>query len=417
MTRRVVVTGLGPITPIGIGKDAFWDGLRDGRSGVCRVDDRIDLEGIDVKIGAPVRDFDPLQFMDPKHARRIDRSAQFALAASSLALTDSGLADAGLDPSRVAVITGTGIGGMETFEENFREMLERGPRRVSPFFVTSLMPNALAGEISIEFGFRGVNFGVVSACASSAHAIALAAHLIATGLADAAVTGGAEAVMLRITFAGFARIGAVSRRNGEPERASRPFDLDRDGFVMGEGAGFVVLEDYERAKARGAAIYAELAGFGMTADAFHITSPAEDGEGARRAIELALVQAGIHPSDVDYINAHGTSTEPNDRIETQAIKAALGEAAKRVKISSTKSQIGHLLGAAGGVEAIATLLAMENGLVPATINYEKADPQCDLDYTPVPTPRAIRVALSNSFGFGGQNAVLAFRRDGGRTRS
>ena len=411
MTRRVAITGLGPITPIGIGKEAFWEGLRSGRSGVCRVDDRVDLEGIDVKIGAPVRDFDPLSFMDPKHARRIDRSAQFALGASSLALADAGLSKAGLDPDRVAVITGTGIGGMETFALNFHEMLERGPRRVSPFFVTSLMPNALAGEISIEFGFRGVNFGVVSACASSAHAIALAGHLISTGLADAAVAGGAEAALLRITFAGFARIGAVSRRNDEPERASRPFDLDRDGFVMGEGAGFVTLEDYEAAQARGATIYAELAGFGMTGDAFHITSPAEDGEGARRAIEQAMTQARVTPSDVDYINAHGTSTEPNDRIETLAIKRALGPAAEKVKISSTKSQIGHLLGAAGGVEAIATLLAMEHGLIPATANYEKPDPQCDLDYTPVATRRAIHIALSNSFGFGGQNAVLAFRRD------
>ncbi len=411
MTRRVAITGLGPITPIGIGKEAFWEGLRSGRSGVCRVDDRVDLEGIDVKIGAPVRDFAPLAFMDPKHARRIDRSAQFALGASSLALADAGLSKAGLDPDRVAVITGTGIGGMETFALNFHEMLERGPRRVSPFFVTSLMPNALAGEISIEFGFRGVNFGVVSACASSAHAIALAGHLISTGLADAAVAGGAEAALLRITFAGFARIGAVSRRNDEPERASRPFDLDRDGFVMGEGAGFVTLEDYEAAQARGATIYAELAGFGMTGDAFHITSPAEDGEGARRAIEQAMTQARVTPSDVDYINAHGTSTEPNDRIETLAIKRALGPAAEKVKISSTKSQIGHLLGAAGGVEAIATLLAMEHGLIPATANYEKPDPQCDLDYTPVSTRRVIHIALSNSFGFGGQNAVLAFRRD------
>jgi 3-oxoacyl-[acyl-carrier-protein] synthase II len=408
MTRRVAVTGLGPVTPIGIGKDAFWDGLRSGRSGVCRVDDLVDLDGIDVKIGAPVRDFDPLVYVDAKHARRIDRSTQFALAASSLALEDAGFAAADYDPDRIAVISGTGIGGMETFEVNFRELLDRGPRRVSPFFVTSLMPNALAGEISILHGFRGASFGIVSACASGAHAIGLAAHLVSSGIADAALAGGAEAVLLRITFAGFARIGAVSKRNDEPERASRPFDLDRDGFVMGEGAGFVVLEDYDRAVARGARIYAELAGFGMTSDAFHITSPAEDGDGARRAIELALRQADVSPSDVDYINAHGTSTEPNDRIETVAIKRAFGAAAARTKISSTKSQIGHLLGAAGGVEAIATLLSMEHGFVPATKNYENPDPQCDLDYTATPTALPIRVALSNSFGFGGQNAVLAF---------
>lgn len=375
------------------------------------MDDAIDLDGIDVKIGAPVRDFDPLTFVDAKHARRIDRSTQFALAASSLALADARFEGAGYDLDRVAVVSGTGIGGMETFDENFREMLDRGPRRVSPFFVTSLMPNALAGEISIEYGFRGANFGIVSACASGAHAIGLAAQLISTGVADAALAGGAEAVLLRITFAGFARIGAVSKRNEEPERASRPFDRERDGFVMGEGAGFVVLEDYDRAVRRGADVYAVLAGVGMTADAFHITSPAEDGDGARRAIEIALQQAGASPSEVDYINAHGTSTEPNDRIETLAIKRALGQEAGRIKISSTKSQIGHLLGAAGGVEAIATVLSMTNGFIPATKNYENPDPQCDLDYTPVATAHRIRVALSNSFGFGGQNAVLAFIRE------
>ncbi len=411
MTRRVVVTGIGPITPIGIGRDAFWEGLRSGRSGVRRVDDRVDLDGIDVKIGAPVVDFDPVQFVDPKQARRIDRSAQLALAGSALALADAGLAGAGLDPDRIAVITGTGIGGMEAFDANFRELIERGPRRVSPFFVTSLMPNAMAGEISIQFGFRGVNLGVVSACASSAHAIGLAAQLVGSGLADAAVAGGAEAVLLRITYAGFARIGAVSRRNDEPERASRPFDLHRDGFVMGEGAGFVVLETRDAAVSRGAKIYAEVAGCGMTGDAHHITSPAEDGDGAKRAIELALAQAQLRPSDIDYINAHGTSTEPNDRIETLAIKRAFGDAAAKVKISSTKSQVGHLLGAAGGVEAIATLLSMEHGYIPATINYETPDPACDLDYTPEAVALPIRAALSNSFGFGGQNAVLAFIRE------
>jgi 3-oxoacyl-[acyl-carrier-protein] synthase II len=412
MTRRVAITGVGPVTPIGIGKDAFWEGLRTGRSGICRVEDLVDLEGIDVKIGAPVRGFDPLAFIDAKHARRVDRSIQFGLAASALAVSDSHFGDAGYDPDRVAVVSGTGIGGMETFDTNLREMLDRGPRRVSPFFVTSLMPNALAGEISIQHGFRGPNFGVVSACASSAHAMGLAAQLIASGAADAALAGGAEAVLLRITFAGFARIGAVSKRNDEPERASRPFDRERDGFVMGEGAGFLVLEDYDRAEKRGAPIYAELSGFGMTGDAFHITSPPDDGDGARRAMEMALRQGGVSPSEVDYINAHGTSTEPNDRIETLAIKRALGEDAFRVKISSTKSQIGHLLGAAGGVEAIATVLSMANQFIPATKNYENPDPHCDLDYTPAPTPCRIRVALSNSFGFGGQNAVLLFVRRG-----
>ncbi|MEW5826536.1 MAG: beta-ketoacyl-ACP synthase II [Candidatus Bipolaricaulota bacterium] len=411
MSRRVVVTGVGPVTPIGAGKDAFWDGLRSGRSGVRRVDDLIDLEGIDVKIGAPIVGFDPTQFIDPKKARRMDRSIQLALAACSLALADANISSSAIDPYRAAVVAGTGIGGMETFDANLREMLSRGPRRVSPFFVTSLMPNAMAGEISIEHGFRGVNLGVVSACASSAHAIGLAAHLVATGLADVALAGGAEAVLLRITYAGFARIGAVSRRNDEPARASRPFDRDRDGFVMGEGGGFVVLEAEEGATRRGAHVYGELAGFGMTADASHITAPAEDGDGARRAILLALAAAGRQPEDVDYINAHGTSTEANDRVETLAIRRALGDHADRVHVSATKSQIGHLLGAAGGVEVIATLLAMENSLIPATLNYEVPDPSCDLNYTPTSVRRPIRVALSNSFGFGGQNACLVFVRE------
>jgi len=410
MRRRVVVTGVGPLTPIGTGKEAFWDGLRTGRSGVRRVDDLVDLNDIDVKIGAPILDFDPTAYLDPKRARHLDRSGQLALVSAGLALRDAGLTEGTYDPDCSGVVSGTGIGGMETFVENVRELEERGPRRVSPFFVTRLMPNALAGEISIEYGLRGVNFGVVSACASGSHAIGIAGEWIASGLADMVVAGGAESVMLRITYAGFSRIGALSKRNDEPERASRPFDRDRDGFVMGEGAGFVVLEDAERAERRGAHVYAELAGFGMTGDAFHITAPADDGDGARRAIEMALSRAGVVPGDVDYINAHGTATEPNDRIETVAIKRAFGETARTVKISSTKSQVGHLLGAAGGVEAIATLLSMEHALIPATLNYEVPDPACDLDYTPQSTTKEIRVALSNSFGFGGQNAVLLFRR-------
>ncbi|MDD5219527.1 MAG: beta-ketoacyl-ACP synthase II [Candidatus Bipolaricaulis sp.] len=410
MRRRVVITGIGPITPIGTGKDAFWEGLSSGRSGVRRVDDVIDLTDIDVKIGAPVVDFDPTAHLDPKRARHLDRSAQLALVSAGLALRDAGLGSGDYDPTRAGVVSGTGIGGMETFVENARELADRGPRRVSPFFVTRLMPNALAGEISIEYGLRGVNFGVVSACASGSHAIGIAGEWIAGGLADVVIAGGAESVMLRITYAGFTRIGALSKRNDEPERASRPFDRDRDGFVMGEGAGFLVLESAEEAERRGAHVYAELAGFGMTGDAFHITSPAEDGDGARRAIEMALSRAGVGAAEIDYINAHGTSTEPNDRIETVAIKRALGEAARTVKISSTKSQVGHLLGAAGGVEAIATLLSMKHGLIPATQNYETPDPACDLDYTAQSTPMEIRNALSNSFGFGGQNAVLLFRR-------
>ena len=411
MARRVAVTGVGPISPIGTGKETFWENLRAGRSGVRRVEDRVNLEGIDVKIAAPVDGFDPDEYIDPKKARRLDRSAQFALAATALALQDAGIDVCETDADRFGVVVGTGIGGMEAFEENFTLLLERGPRRVSPFFVPRMMPNALAGEISIAHGLRGANFGVVSACASASHAIGLAADLIGAGLIDRAVTGGAEAVLLPVTFAGFTRMGALSKRNDEPERASRPFDAERDGFVMGEGGGILVLEEYELAVARGAHIYAEVRGFGLSADATHITSPAEDGSGASRAMEMALDRAGMSPTDVAYINAHGTSTLPNDRVETIAIRATFGDEAARVKISSTKSQVGHLLGAAGGIEAIATVLAMEHGFIPATLNYENPDPECDLDYTPTPVEMPIPVALSNSFGFGGQNASLLFVRD------
>jgi len=411
MARRVAVTGVGPISPIGTGKETFWESLRAGRSGVRRVEDRVDLEGIDVKIAAPVDGFEPDEYIDPKKARRLDRSAQFALAATALALRDAGIDVGETDADRFGVVVGTGIGGMEAFEENFTLLLERGPRRVSPFFVPRMMPNALAGEISIANGLRGANFGVVSACASASHALGLATDLIGAGLIDRAVSGGAEAVLLPVTFAGFTRMGALSKRNEEPERASRPFDAERDGFVMGEGGGMLILEEYELAVARGAHIYAEVRGFGLSADATHITSPAEDGSGASRAMEMALRRAGMSPEDVVYINAHGTSTLPNDRVETIAIRSTFGDYATRVKISSTKSQVGHLLGAAGGIEAIATVLAMEHGFIPATLNYENRDPECDLDYTPTPVELTIPVALSNSFGFGGQNACLLFVRE------
>ncbi|MBN1858379.1 beta-ketoacyl-ACP synthase II [Candidatus Bipolaricaulota bacterium] len=400
---------MGPITPVGTGVAAFWDGLVSGRSGVRRVDDRLDLDEIDVKIGAPVVEFDPLEHMDKRRARHLDRGAQFALAAAGLALKDASLDPGAVDPLRAGVIAGTGIGGLQTMEENFLELAGRGPRRVSPYFIPRLMPNAIAGEISIEFGFKGVNFGVVSACASGAHAIAAAAQLVAGGAVDVALAGGAEAVLVRIAYAGFVKIGALSCRNDEPERASRPFDKDRDGFVVGEGGGFVVLEAAEHAERRGAQILAELAGYGMTADAFHITAPCEDGDGAARAMTAALHTAGAAAEDVDYVNAHGTSTILNDVGETRAIRRALGSAADTVSISSTKSQIGHLLGAAGAVEAIATVLAMRHGRIPATVNLETPDPECDLDYTPITRSKRIDVAISNSFGFGGQNAVLLFR--------
>jgi len=415
MSRRVVVTGLGPVTPIGVGRDAFWDALIAGRSGVRRVDDLVNLEDIEVKIGAPMPDFDPLEYIDPKKARRLDRSAHFALAAAKLALKDALIDLTRCDLARFGVVAGTGIGGMETFADNFTTLAERGPRRVSPFFVPRMMPNAICGEISIEHGLKGANFGVVSACASGAHAIGLASKLIQAGDLDCALAGGAEAVLLTVTYAGFTRMGALSKRNDAPEAASRPFDRDRDGFVMGEGAGLLLLESYEHAVARGACIYAALDGFGMSADASHITSPVETGEGAAQAMQQALACAGSSPEEVDYINAHGTSTLPNDVVETRAIKRALGEdIARRVKVSSTKSQVGHLLGAAGGVEAIATVLSMRHGFIPATLNQEHPDPECDLDYTPQACSHDIHTALSNSFGFGGQNACLLFRSlDGG----
>jgi 3-oxoacyl-[acyl-carrier-protein] synthase II len=410
LDRHVVITGIGPLTPIGTGKADFWDSLISGKSGVRRVDDLIDLRDIEVKIGATVQGFDPLDYMDKKRARRIDRSSQFALAASKLALDDAGLYHGNIPSSRAAVIAGTGIGGLQTMEENFAALVEYGPRRVSPFFVPRLMPNAVAGELAIEYGMRGPNFGLVSACASSAHAIGIAHELIKSGFCDIALAGGSEAVLVRIAYAGFTKIGALSRRNDEPERASRPFDLERDGFVMAEGAGFVILEEENLAIERSAHIYGKLIGFGMSADAEHITAPAEDGSGAAQAMKQAVERAGIDASQIDYINAHGTSTILNDKVETLAIKTVFQEHAKSIKISSTKSQTGHLLGAAGAVEVIATLLSMQHGVIPATLNYEQVDPDCDLDYTPYNCNKQIEVALSNSFGFGGQNAALLFAK-------
>jgi 3-oxoacyl-[acyl-carrier-protein] synthase II len=323
-------------------------------------------------IGAPVLEFDPLDYMQPRRVRRINRVTQFALAATSLAFDDSNLQLTTLNRKRIGVVMGTGIGGLETMERNFTALSNKGPRQVSPFFVPQLMPNAAAGQIAIEHGLQGANFVVSSACASSAHAIGIASELVRAGFLDCVVSGGAESVLLRITYAGFAQLGAVSKRNDEPERASRPFDRDRDGFVIGEGAGILILEEYQHALARQAHIYAELIGFGMSADAEHITAPAEGGRGAAQAISMALARANIPAQAVDYINAHGTSTTLNDKAETEAIKVVFGKGAYDVKISSTKSQIGHLLGAAGSVEAIATLLSMQNDYVPATLNYEYA---------------------------------------------
>lgn len=405
---RVVVTGMGVVSPIGIGQGAFWQAVQEGTSGTRRIDGLIDLEGIPVKIGAPVEDFEPEALRRlGRNPKKLDRTAQLVLIAAQEALDDAGLDLTGEDMERVGVIIGTGIGGIQSLEESHRKFILQGPKRVSPRFISQLMPNSLAAEVALTFGLRGPNFGVVTACASANHAIGLAGELLRGGLADLVITGGGEAALTPLTFAGFARAGALSLRNDEPERASRPFDRERDGFVLGEGAAILILETCEHAQKRGARIHAELLGFGMSDDAYHITAPEPTGRGAREAMEMALRRAGLSPSMVDYINAHGTSTPLNDRVETLAIKDLFGDAARGLAISSTKSQIGHLLGAAAAVEAVATVLAIEEDLVPPTINYEHPDPECDLDYTPNhPRKRRVDIALSNSFGFGGHNAVI-----------
>jgi len=409
--KRVVITGIGAVTPIGISKDAFWEGLASGRSGVTRVDDVVDLTDISVKIGAYIREFNPVQFVDKKRARRLGRSSQLALAATKLALEDGHFDLAQEDRDRIGVVIGTGIGNIEILTENYDILLQKRPDRVSPFFIPTFMPNAAIGEISIEWGLRGPNYGTVSACASSNHALGLAADMIRYGYADVMVAGGTESVSRPLTFAGFDQMRALSRRNDAPEKASRPFDRDRDGFVIGEGAGILILESLEHARARGAYIYAELASIGMSADAEHITAPDDQGEGARKAMLMALERTGVRPEEVDYINAHGTGTPLGDISETRAIKRLFGAHAYKLAVSSTKSQIGHLLGGAGAVEAIATLMALDRGILPPTINLDNPDPECDLDYVPNKARLAkVAIALSNSFGFGGHNSAIVLRR-------
>lgn len=408
--RRVVITGMGTLTPIGIGLKAFWEALVAGKSGVGYIT-QFDASGLDTRIAAEVKGFDPTEYMEKKEVRRMDRYAQMAVAAATMAIQDAKLDLDSVDRERIGCWIGSGVGGIHTLEEQARTLVERGPDRISPFFVPMMIANMASGQVSIMFGLKGPNACTVTACASGAHSIGDAFRIVQRGDADIMLAGGAEAGVSLLSMAGFCAAKALSRRNDEPERASRPFDADRDGFVMGEGAGILILESLESALDRGARIYAELVGYGATADAYHITAPAPGGEGAAQAIRLALQDAGLEPHEVDYINAHGTSTELNDYYETLAIKAALGEAAEKVAVSSTKSMTGHLLGAAGGVEAIATVMAIQEGIIPPTINYEKPDPRCDLDYVPnVARRKEVRVALSNSFGFGGHNAVLAFKR-------
>ena len=410
--RRVVITGIGVVSPVGTGVSKFWENLVSGKSGIdtIRSFDPVEI-GLSVHIAGEVKDFDPLTVFDTKEAKKVSRFVQFAIYASQEALEDSGLLESKPDPERVGVIIGTGIGGLSDIEQQNKILMERGPRRVSPFFIPYGISNMAAGLAAIRWGFKGPNYCVVSACATGNHAIGDAFRLIQKGDIDVAVAGGTEAAVTPLGVAGFAAMKALSTRNDEPQRASRPFDRDRDGFVMGEGAGVLILEEYEHAKARGAKIYAELAGYGATDDAYHITAPCVDGEGAIRCMRIALEDGGIKPQEVDYINAHGTSTPLNDKTETLAIKSLFGEHAYKLKISSNKSMIGHLLGAAAAVEAVATVKTIETGRVPPTINLENPDPDCDLDYVPnEAVNHRVNVALSNAFGFGGTNACLVFRK-------
>ncbi|MFH1710633.1 MAG: beta-ketoacyl-ACP synthase II [bacterium] len=404
---RVVVTGLGCVTPIGIGKDAFWDNLISGKSGAGRIT-HFDPTNFSCQIAAQVNDFDPSLYMDKKDARRVARFIQFAIAAAKMAAEDAKLSIPIEHAERAGTLIGSGIGGIGFLEEQARVLFEKGPDRCSPFMVPWMITNMAAGQVSIFLGLKGPNSCTVTACASGTNSIGDAARIIERGDADIMIAGGAESAITPLSVAGFAAAKALSTRNSEPERASRPFDNERDGFVMGEGAGIVVLESLEHAQKRGAHIYAEFAGYGMTGDAYHITAPAPGGEGAARAISLALKDGGVKPEDIDYINAHGTSTDLNDKFETMAIKTVFGPLAKKIAVSSNKSMVGHMLGAAGAVEFIATVLAIKNDIVPPTINLENPDPECDLDYVPGKARKMlVRAAISNSFGFGGHNAVIA----------
>ncbi|MBL63552.1 MAG: beta-ketoacyl-[acyl-carrier-protein] synthase II [Opitutae bacterium] len=409
---QVAVTGIGVITSVGIGVDPFWDSLVEGKSGIGPVT-RFDADGYTSQVASEVNEFDSAEYMDPKEARRNDRYTQFAMGASRLAVDDSGIDLDSCDLSRVGVLVGSGIGGMETIERQVGTMLERGPRKVSPFMIPSLIANIAGGVIAIEYGARGPNFGVVSACATGTHAIGESLRIMTNGEADVMLAGGSEAAITRIGFAGFCSMKAMSTSfNDDPSRASRPFDKNRDGFVMGEGAGVLVLETMERALDRGARIYAELAGYAATCDAFHITSPDVEAVALTECMNGALRNASLKPSDVDYLNAHGTSTPYNDKSETQAIKNVFAEhAMDNLLVSSTKSMTGHLLGAAGAIEAAACCKALQTGIVPPTINYEEPDPECDLDYVPNQARNIpIEIAMSNNSGFGGHNASLIFRK-------
>lgn len=408
MKTRAVITGLGAVTPLGGTFQDTWKNLLAGKSGVAKITS-FPTDELSSKIAAQVKDLDPEAFIDKKSLRRMDENEQYCIAAAQMAHDDAGLGQNSLDLDRCGVILGSGIGGIKTLEDQHKTMLDRGAKRVSPFFIPMMIIDMCAGLVAIRFGFRGPNYATVSACASSAHAIADAFRVIQRGEADIMITGGSESAITQLSMAGFCAARAISTRNDEPEKASRPFDRDRDGFVMGEGAGVLVLESLESARARNARIYAEIVGCGMTCDAHHITAPLPDGNGAVRAMEMALKDAAIRPDEVDYVNSHGTSTDLGDIAETKALKSVFGDHAYKLAINSTKSMIGHLLGAAGGVESAVTVKSIKEGVIHPTTNLDNPDPLCDLDYVPhKPRECKIRYAISNSFGFGGHNISVVF---------
>ncbi|MCS7202989.1 MAG: beta-ketoacyl-ACP synthase II [Thermodesulfovibrio sp.] len=410
LKRRVVVTGMGIISPLGLDIQSNWQALLEGRSGVGKIS-HFDASDFPVQIAAEVKEFDPTAYIEPKEVRKMDRFIHFAIAATEMALKDSKLNIDEEDPDRIGVVIGSGLGGLPTIETYHKVLLEKGWRRVTPFFIPMVIANLSGGQISIRYGFKGPNLAISTACATGNHSIGEAFRIIQHGEADIMIAGGTEAVITPLAVAAFAAMRALSTRNSEPEKASRPFDSDRDGFVMGEGAGILILEELEHALKRGAPIYAELVGYGMTADAYHITAPHPQGEGAAKCMLAALKDAGIKPEEIDYINAHGTSTKQGDELETMAIKTVFGEHAYKLSVSSTKSMTGHLLGAAGGVEAIFTVLSVYHDIIPPTINLDNPDPECDLDYVPYkPKKKTVNYAMTNSFGFGGTNATLIFKK-------
>lgn len=410
MTNRVVVTGVGVLCPVGIDTGTVWSRLMEGRSGIAPLEG-FDTSDFEVTFGGEVRSFDPEEYMEKKQVKRLDRFVQIGLAGSTHAVRDAGLSTERINSERAGAVIGSGIGGLKEIETQHQRLFQRGPSRVSPFFIPKLMMNAAPGQIAMEFDLEGPNYSVSSACSSGNHAIGDAFNVLRHDKADVMLTGGVEAALTPSCLAGFTALKALSKRNDEPKKASRPFDRERDGFVLSEGAGILLLETLDHAKERGASIYAEVLGFGATSDAHHITAPEPDGAGARKSIELALEDGGVEPERVSYVNAHGTSTELNDRMETNAIRDALGDHADEVCVSSTKSMIGHSLGAAAGIEAVVSALSIRDGVVHPTVNYENPDPDCDLDYVPEGKRELdLDVALSNSFGFGGHNSCLALGR-------